>query len=128
MSHPSFNFFCCFLYSCSSDNEIDRQYSLNISNHKFYTIKDKLDIYHCSSVCDLFCTAFSSEKIHMYPFQQRSSRRGSVFHYIFQNRLYYSKDNLLTLPRRFLNFWHSWKKQMVRCTDFPNFLVCIKVL
>ena len=66
--------FCCYPYSCSSDKEIDQQQSVHIPNHKFYTVKDKLGIYDCNSSCDLFCIAFQSEKIQMYPFQQGSNR------------------------------------------------------
>ena len=102
-----FQLFCCYPNSCSNGNEMDWQQSLYIGNHKFYTIKDKLGIYHCNSSCDLFCIAFQSEKIQAYPFQQRSNRRDNFFHYVFQNRFFSLKGKLLTLLRNFFNFWHS---------------------
>ena len=90
---PVFQLFWCYPYSCPSDNEMNRQQSLHFANHKFYTIKDKSDIYHCNSSCDLFCIAFKSEKIQTNPFQKRSSRLGTVFHYIFQNQLFIQRVN-----------------------------------
>ena len=58
MFYPSFSFSVAILIVVPAITKWIGSRAYIFANHKFYTIKDKLDIYHSNSSCYFFCIAF----------------------------------------------------------------------